>query len=566
MKKYNINKKVIGICFGSALAVACVLAYLWFTVHTDKNKVEAARVHVESYISYDMVQNGKVVLTFEQDTLSGVGYFVNKWDFTPTCQGRVWVNIDNSVWQNKYKGANPQHLLEEMTNIQDSIYKDAKWKLAELRYYVKSHNVTDEGYNMISRYEAQEKVVCDSAKKMLDSLNHIKKGQNLKIVFRRNFMASYPWQKDNPQKEQDKETILKKGKAGYICEKLDPIDGNLYQLHSKQTPDGAKALLKSQANSLAGANIYPLSNIRELYFVVDSTNRYTGEVDSIGLPHGHGQYISPKGAYYEGSWLHGKRNGFGFSIEYHKQLRAGEWKNNVYKGERLVYRSDRIYGIDISKHQHVKGKKKYGINWSKLRIVHLGNISKKTISGSVNYPISFIYIKSTEGSSILNPYYKKDYAAAKAHGYKVGTYHFFSTLTPANKQASQFLKYSFVRSNDLPPVLDVEPTHEQIKKMGGTGVLFARMRTWLRLVERATGKKPILYISQTFVNRYLSQAPDLKKNYQVWIARYGEYKPDVKMAYWQLCPDGKVAGIQGYVDINVFNGYHDAYSQFVSSH
>lgn len=559
------KKKILGMSMGCTLALVCVVAYLLMTAHSSKDKVEAATVRVESYISYDMVQDGKVVLTFDQDTVSGIGYFVNKWDFTPTCKGRMLVNIDHSVWQNKYKGANPLHLLEEMTNTQDSIYKDAKWKLSELKYYLKSHNVTDEGFNMISRYEAQEQVVCDSAKKMLDSLSHIQKGQRVKIIHRLNFVAFYPKNKDHEQKKENKEKVIHQGKLEYTCEKLDPINGNLFQLHSKQTPDGAKALLKSQANNFAGRYNYPLSSVKNLYFIVDSVCSYSGEVDSIGLPHGHGLCLSPKGTYYEGSWLHGKRNGFGFSIEYHKQLRAGEWNNNVYKGERLVYRSNRIYGIDISKHQHVKGKKKYSINWSKLRIVHLGNISKKTISGAVNYPISFIYIKSTEGSSILNPYYKKDYAAAKAHGYKVGTYHFFSTLTPANKQASQFLKHSLVRNNDLPPVLDVEPTREQIKKMGGTSVLFARMRTWLRLVERATGKKPILYISQTFVNRYLSQAPDLKKGYQVWIARYGEYKPDVKMAYWQLCPDGNVAGIQGDVDINVFNGYHDTFSQFVSS-
>ena len=240
----------------------------------------------------------------------------------------------------------------------------------------------------------------------------------------------------------------------------------------------------------------------------------------------------------------------------------GEWKKDKYKGERLVYTSQRIYGIDISKHQHIKGRKRYQINWKKLRITHLGNISRKTVAGNVNYPIRFIYIKSTEGKSIVNPYYKKDYSAARAHGYKVGTYHFFSTRTPAAAQANHFLRHSCIRRGDFPPVLDLEPSHSQISKMGGPGVLFARVRTWLRLVERATGVKPILYISQIFVNRYLPAAPDLKHNYKIWIARYGEYKPDIHLVYWQLCPDGRVAGIHGAVDINVFNGYQDAFTKF----
>ena len=29
-------------------------------------------------------------------------------------------------------------------------------------------------------------------------------------------------------------------------------------------------------------------------------------------------------------------------------------------------------------------------------------------------------------------------------------------------------------------------------------------------------------------------APDLGDNYHIWIARYGEYKPNFKLAYWQL--------------------------------
>ena len=105
--------------------------------------------------------------------------------------------------------------------------------------------------------------------------------------------------------------------------------------------------------------------------------------------------------------------------------------------------------------------------------------------------------------------------AARAHGYKVGSYHFFSTLTPATLQARQFLKNSYVKSGDLPPVLDVEPTKAQIQKMGGVGVLLARMRIWLRMVEKETGKRPIIYVSQTFVNRYLSKATDIKQNTSV---------------------------------------------------
>ena len=234
-------------------------------------------------------------------------------------------------------------------------------------------------------------------------------------------------------------------------------------------------------------------------------------------------------------------------------------------GERIEYRADRIYGIDISRFQHEKGRKRYAINWKQMRIVNLGKLSRKRIAGTVDYPVSFCYIKSTEGTTVRNRYYRTDYAAARAHGIKCGAYHFFSTRTPGAKQAHHFLKYSKFRKGDLPPVLDVEPTCAQIRAMGGAEAMFRNVREWINVVKRATGARPILYISQSFVNRYLPLAPDLKRNYIVWIARYGEYKPDVRLAYWQLSPDGHVRGITPEVDINVFNGYRDEYEDFLQN-
>ena len=158
-----------------------------------------------------------------------------------------------------------------------------------------------------------------------------------------------------------------------------------------------------------------------------------------------------------------------------------------------------------------------------------------------------------------------DYRAAKRHGIHCGAYHFFSTLSSGKAQAAYFIRHTRFEKGDFPPVLDVEPFPSQIKRMGGTKALFTEVRAWLQAVERRVGVKPILYISQIFVNKYLPEAPDLMENYNVWIARYGEYKPDVHLVIWQLSPDGRVSGIKGDVDINVFNGYQDHYEDFLQN-
>lgn len=545
-------------------AIGC---YVFSCLSTDREKVCSSWVHVKSYSHYELMENGKVLLSFDEDTISGTGCFVNSWMLVPSCKGRILVNIDSTIWHNKYAHINPDTLLKEKTAYLDSMYKDSQWRVHELSYYLHSHSVVDEGYNMISQYAEKEKHQYDYSKKMLDSLHNFS-GRKLKIIHRLKFVAFYQTTLKAANgkritKKASQEMTLLKGKDETATFSK---EGNyVFQLTSLQTPEGVRPLAEYQARKLIYADNTPLRKLPPLYYHPDSLSSYQGETDSIHQPHGHGAYLHQDGTYYEGAWVHGKRNGFGFSISGKKPLKVGEWKDDRYKGERIVYTSDRIYGIDISKYQHVIGKKKYSIDWKRLRISHLGNISKKTISGNVNFPIRFIYVKSTEGSTMLNPYYRQDYLSARAHGYKVGSYHFFSTISPAGQQARQFLKHTMMQRGDFPPVLDVEPTKEQIKKMGGIYVLFARVRTWLKMVEKDVGVKPILYINQTFVNRYLNLAPDLKHNYQIWIARYGEYKPDVHLIYWQLCPDGRVSGIHGEVDINVFNGYKDSYEKFIKT-
>jgi lysozyme len=312
----------------------------------------------------------------------------------------------------------------------------------------------------------------------------------------------------------------------------------------------------------------------------DSLGEYVGDFNRQLIATGHGRYRDAASHYYEGLWKNDRREGFGFSSET-RYFRVGEWKHDVYKGERLNYTSERIYGIDISKYQHLTFKSYtvrrrrrrikrvkqiyHPIDWASLRITHLGSLSKKNVQGKVDFKISFIFIKSTEGTTVRNAYFSKDYRAAKQHGYPVGAYHFFSYRTSAAQQASYFLSNTHFASDDLPPVLDLEPTNSQVRAMGGSQGMWQRVRTWLRIVESRTGMRPILYISQRFVNRYLSEAPDIKQKYPVWIARYGEYKPDVKLCVWQLAPDGRVNGIHGAVDINVFNGYKTEFNQWLKT-
>ena len=394
-------------------------------------------------------------------------------------------------------------------------------EIAEIDYYLRSHNVTDEGYNLIAQYYSQLK-----AQRSQKSEGY--------------YTTRYVKAKDRP-------LVAVKMKGGYW-------KAGRFHL-GKLNGKGITRDMKGRIVQAIWDNDTVVYAIR-----TDSLGTYRGQMDNWLQASGQGVYDALKGCHYEGFYKDDHRHGFGFESSPLHQLRIGEWKNDRFLGEKLRYTTERIYDIDISRHQHEKGRKRFGINWRNLRITSLGH---KHPIGDATFPVSFVYIKSTEGTTIRNRYFLQDYARAKKQGIKVGAYHFFSLKSTALAQAAYFVNHTLFRQGDFPPVLDVEPTDAQVSQIGGSEELMHRIRVFMEYVEKRTHMRPILYVNQMFVNKHMQNASDIKQHYNVWIARYGEYKPDVKLAFWQLSADGRVNGITGPVDINVFNGYQGQYDEFL---
>lgn len=281
---------------------------------------------------------------------------------------------------------------------------------------------------------------------------------------------------------------------------------------------------------------------------------YEGGLGRGLLPSGYGRERTAGGAFFRGHFASGRREGYGFDVGAGAIVRSGLWRGGRYRGERLTPDADRVYGIDISRHQHEKGRRRYGIDWSRLRITSLGAL------GACDLPVSFVYIKATEDVSVRNRYYAADRAAARRRGIRTGAYHFFSTRRPGRAQADFFLRHACLRRGDLPPVLDVEPTDAQIAAMGGAARMWAGVKAWVERVAAAAGTRPVLYVSQSFIDRYFAAAPREVRDCPVWVARYSAFRPSVRLLHWQLTPRGRVRGITGEVDINVYNGEASAFA------
>ena len=194
-----------------------------------------------------------------------------------------------------------------------------------------------------------------------------------------------------------------------------------------------------------------------------------------------------------------------------------------------------VRGIDIS---HYQGN----IDWDKLRNAQIQGV-----------PVSFVFVKATEGSDLWDENFNQNFHNARKNDIIRGAYHYFSTKTSAKKQAQFYCKMVQLDEKDLPPVLDVEEIGSYAKSQ-----LQAEVKQWMDIVEKHYGVIPILYTGYKFRTSYLN-TPDFER-YPYWIAHYYvdslEYKGP--WVFWQHTDAGKVDGIKGYVDINIFNGdYQD---------
>lgn len=191
-----------------------------------------------------------------------------------------------------------------------------------------------------------------------------------------------------------------------------------------------------------------------------------------------------------------------------------------------------IQGIDIS---HYQGE----IDWALLRTAMINKC-----------PVRFVIIKSTEGASLVDDYFNENFEQAHDFGFIRGAYHFWSLRSSAREQAYFYLNNVKLFPGDLPPILDVE--HK--RKDQPVDEFQRDVLTWLHIVENQYHVKPILYTNYKFKLQNLNDKRF--DSYPYWISHYYvekmEYKGEWK--FWQHTDAGKLPGISGYVDLNIYNG------------
>jgi lysozyme len=194
-----------------------------------------------------------------------------------------------------------------------------------------------------------------------------------------------------------------------------------------------------------------------------------------------------------------------------------------------------VHGIDVSKYQG-------DIDWATVRR-----------SG-----VEFVWIKATEGANHVDSKFQQNWNGAKQAGIPRGAYHFVWWCRDPREEIEWFKANVPNDPDALPPVLDVEatPDSKSCKRTLHREDVLADMRIMLQEMERAYGKRPVIYVTVDFYQHVMH--PNEFSDYPVWV-RSVKHSPPVtypgrRWAFWQYQSDGLVPGIRGKVDRNAFAG------------
>ena len=187
-------------------------------------------------------------------------------------------------------------------------------------------------------------------------------------------------------------------------------------------------------------------------------------------------------------------------------------------------------GIDVSEYQ---GK----ISWSYV----------DTIENQ--YPLHFVFIRATAGNDAVDRRFKRNWEGAKKNKMIRGAYHYYRPNENSLEQAALFIKTVRLQKGDLPPVLDIE----KLPKNQSMTNLKKGLRRWLQAIENHYKVKPIIYTGEKYYDDFLKEE---FSDYLFWIANYNFYREEIQddWLFWQFTERAAVPGIEGNVDVNIYNG------------
>jgi lysozyme len=187
-----------------------------------------------------------------------------------------------------------------------------------------------------------------------------------------------------------------------------------------------------------------------------------------------------------------------------------------------------------------------------LRTGQAYGVDVASFQGAVAWPlvardgVSFAYIKATQGTTYVNPFFDADWRGAKAAGLAYGAYHFFSLCSSGAAQARRFLRVVPRDPTALPPAVDLELKGNCAARPSRAAVASA-LQTFVQVVQGSTHRPVVFYVGLDFAALYKLQG---LQGHPLWLRRNRRPAQPV-VVIWQPRAGFEVDGIAGPVDLDL---------------
>lgn len=219
----------------------------------------------------------------------------------------------------------------------------------------------------------------------------------------------------------------------------------------------------------------------------------------------------------------------------------------VYSGIRL-WQYNRSYRPKVD----ITGYEVRGIDIS----AHNGDIDFGKVKRD---SIDFVFMKASEGTDFRDKKFVENFDSATYHGIPTGAYHFFRYDKDGVEQAVNLNKALEGRVPTLGVVIDIEDTgnpEDGIPDVVAKNI--AEMIDYLNLC----GLRVMLYTNKDGYNQFLRKE---FSGFPLWICSFNQNPIDAEWTFWQYDHTGRVGGIKGDVDLNVYNGSRLAWENLLHS-
>jgi len=169
--------------------------------------------------------------------------------------------------------------------------------------------------------------------------------------------------------------------------------------------------------------------------------------------------------------------------------------------------------------------------------------------------VRFAFIRVSDGATIADTKFDANWTGARRAHVLRGAYQFFRPSESPIEQANLVIRKLRARgAGELPPVIDIEVTDGL-----PLATVVANARVWIEHVRSQLGVEPIVY---TNYGMFRWGGAEALARQLLWLAHYTEACPSIpppwqRWTFWQYTENGRVDGIDGAVDLDVFDGTPD---------